>query len=82
MTVIGGRASLISMLKRSRMLHDRDWWLCINDFHAQTIQDASQQSLVVCASLISTLKRSRMLHDRDWWSCINDFHAQTIQDAS
>ena len=47
MTIIDGRASMISMHKRSRMLHDRDWWSCINDFHAQTIQDASQPSLVV-----------------------------------
>ena len=33
---LDGYASLISMPKRSRTLHDRDGWSCINDFHAQT----------------------------------------------
>ena len=36
MTMIGGRASMISMHKRSRMLRSHAGWMCINDFHAQT----------------------------------------------
>ena len=57
MIMLRTNASMETMPQWSRMLRSHHWWLCINDFHAQTIQDASQPCRVVV---------------HQWFPCPND----------